>query len=201
MIRCALSILAVIASVARSSFAQTPPPEPDAYSVTTRIQITGPVIRKTYRLGPKVLVDQHAADAAGNDPSRVLYNLQTKESLTWNPADTSALCLRANFGPREWQDPFEGGADLAMKDVKQTGTETIHGVATVILESDRKPGFRLWVDPKTGLMWKSQFTAKALGKTIVYFEVTDMSLTPPPALIFDIPSSCNAAKLAAPTTK
>jgi hypothetical protein len=183
-----LSILAATAVLAQSSLAQIPP-EPTAYTVTTRIQITQPTIRKTYRLGSKVLVDVSDAGAAA---TRTLYNLETMESLTWRPADPSAPCVRAGFGPRQWLDPFEGGADLAMKDVKQTGTETIHGVATVILESDRKPGFRLWVDPKTGLMWKSEFTAKQLGKTMTYFEVTDASLTPPPISTFDIPSNCSA---------
>lgn len=189
------SILAATAAVALSSLAQTPPPEPTAYTVTTRISVTSPTIRKTYRLGSKVLVDvrDESASAPG---SRTLYNLQTMESLTWNPTDPSVPCARAAFSPQAWQDPFEGGADLAMKDVKQTGTETIHGVATVILESDKKPGFRLWVDPKTGLMWKSEFTAKTLGKTMTYFEVTDVSLMPPPVSNFDIPSNCSAAQTA-----
>lgn len=197
MIRRVIMILAAIAAVALCSLAQTQPQEPAAYTVATRISVTSPTTRKTYRLGSKVLVDVSDASASSTaSPTRTLYDLQSMKSLTWNPGDPSAQCVRATFAPREWQDPFEGGADLAMKDVKQTGTETVHGVATVILESDKKPGFRLWVDPKTGLMWKSEFTAKASGKTMTYFEVTDVSLTPPPASTFDIPSNCSAAQTA-----
>lgn len=192
MIRCALSILVATAAASLSSLAQIPSSEPTAYTVITQIQVTAPVIRKTYRLGSKVLVD--VSDAGASVPhTRTLYDLQTMKSLTWNPGDPSLACARATFSPQSWQDPFEGGVDLAMKDVKQSGTETIHGVPTVILESDKKPGFRLWVDPKTGLMWKSEFTAKALGKTMTYFEVTDVSFTPPAASTFDIPSTCSAA--------
>jgi hypothetical protein len=192
MVSRVFSIFAATAAVALTSFAQAPPQAPIAYTVTTQFEVTGTVIRKTYRLGSKVLVEVSDARASAAS-TRTLYNLETMKSVSWRPVDPSAPCNFATFSPQAWQDPFEGGADLAMKDVKQTGTENLHGVETVILESDRKPGFRLWVDPRTGLMWKSEFTAKQLGKTLTYFEVTDVSLTPPAESVFDLPSHCRAA--------
>jgi hypothetical protein len=173
------------------------PVEPTAYTVTVRVQITGTVMRTTYRLGSKVLVDQTTpSDAVGEPPgrTRTLYNLETKESLSWNPSDPSAPCTRSHFSGDEWLDFFSGGPDLTMKNVTHAGTETLHGVATVILESSKDPDTtsRLWVDPLTGLMWKAQFVSKKLGQTLTWFEVTDVSLQPPPSSVFAIPARCLA---------
>lgn len=181
-----------LASFARLEAAQ-PPTEPTAYTVVTEFRVTGAVIRTTSRLGAKVRVDVGDAGNASARPTRTLYDLQTMQSMSWVPSDASVPCTRAGFAPGAWLDPFDGAADLAMKDVRQTGAESIHGVPTVILESDTKPGFRLWVDPKTGLMWKSEFSSKKLGTKITYFEVTDVSLAPPPAATFDAPPSCTRA--------
>ncbi len=195
----ALLILAATTVLPASLPAQAPP-EPTVYTVATQYRATGNVIRTTYRMGWKVRVDVGDPDNASARPTRTLYDLQTMESLSWVPSDPSVPCTRTSFAPGAWQDPFDGGSDLAMKDVKQTGTDTIHGVPTVILESDTKPGFRLWVDPKTGLMWKAEFTAKELGAKITYFEVTNVSFKPLPPSAFDAPSNCPAAKTAPPTT-
>src|SRR5271168_3108710 len=163
------------------------PVAPTAYTVTVQIQITGLAVRKTYRLGSKVLVDQSVSPGKTDDPAtgsrtRTLYDLETKESLSWNPADPAQPCARSSFLVDGWLDPFAGGPDLAMKDVKRVGTETVHGIATTILEREDHPDsyFRLWVDPQTGLMLKAQFISKKLGTTTTYFEVMDVSMTPPP---------------------
>ncbi len=200
MLHRALLILAATPVLPASLPAQAPP-ELTAYTVTTQYRITGNVIRTTYRMGWKVRVDVGDADNASARPTRTVYDLQTMESLSWVPSDTSVSCTRTTFAPGAWQDPFEGGSDLAMSDVKQTGTDTIHGAPTVILESDKKPGFRLWVDPKTGLMWKAEFTAKELGTKITYFEVTNVSFKPLPPSAFDLPENCRAAKTARQRTR
>jgi len=197
MLHRALLILAATTVLPASLPAQAPP-ESTVYTVTTQYRATGNVIRTTYRLGSKVRVDVGDAGTAPSKPTRTVYDLQTMESLSWVPSDTSVPCTRTTFAPDAWQDPFEGGSDLAMNDVKQTGAETIRGVATVILESDRKPGFRLWVDPKTGLMWKAEFTAKELGTKITFFEVTNVSFKPLAPSTFEVPSNCSASKTAPP---
>jgi len=193
---CQRNPLAVAAAIVLASLAAAAqaPSEPAAYTVVTQFGATGAVIRTTSRLGAKVRVDVGDPRNASARPTRTLYDLQTLESLSWVPSDASVPCTRSTFAPGAWQDPFEGAADLAMTDVKQTGVETIHGVPTVILESEKKPGFRLWVDPKTGLMWKAQFTPSGSSTKMTYFEVTDVSLAPPPAATFDVPSFCTRTR-------
>jgi len=169
--------------------------EPTAYSVTVRYQITGPALRTTHRLGSKVLVDQVPSpgippSAPPSQPTRTLYFLDTGRSLSWEPANPSAPCSRGSFQGDAWLDPFSGANDLTRPGVTQLGSETIHGIAARILVSPAKPGFRLWVDPRTGLMLKAAFTPPSSQKSILWFEVTDLHLEPPPAALFAIPSQC-----------
>lgn len=171
------------------------PAEPTAYTVTVKYQITGAALRTTYRLGSKVLVDQVPSpgippSAAPAATTRTLYFLDTGHSLTWEPANTGAACTRSSFQGDAWIDPFSGAADLAMPGVTQLGSEVIHGMPTMILVSNAKPGFKLWVDPKTGLMLKAEFTPPSSDKAIIYFEVTEVRLEPPPAALFEIPARC-----------
>lgn len=200
MSRGVLMLFASASALAASAPAPVPP-EPAAYAVTTEFRTTGDVPRTTYRLGSKVRVDMGDAGNASAKPTRTLYDLQTMESFSWVPSDASVACTLRTFAPGAWQDPFEGGSDLAMKDVKQTGSETIRGAATVILESDKKPGFRLWVDPQTGLMWKAEFTPQETGKKITYFEVTNVSFKPLPPSTFELPANCSGARTDPPPTK
>lgn len=189
--------IAAPAALALSSVALHPqtPVEPTAYTVTVQFQITGTARRTTYRLGSKVLVD--SVPSPGIPPSstpatttRTLYSLDTGQSLSWDPADPAAGCKRSNFHGDAWLDPFSGAADFAVPGVTQAGGEVIHGIATKILVSKSKPGIRLWVDPKTGLMLKAEFTPPSLGRAITYFEVTEVRLEPPPTSIFEIPAHC-----------
>jgi len=182
------------------------PAEPTAYTITVQYQITGTALRTTYRLGSKVLVDQ--APSPGIPPNvtpaaatRTLYFLDTGQSLSWEPANTAAACTRRSFQGDAWLDPFSGAADLAMPDVTQVGSEAIHGIAAKILVSKAKPGFRLWVDPKTGLMLKAEFTPLSSDRAITYFEVTGAHIEPPPAALFEIPAHCPANPEASKSTR
>jgi hypothetical protein len=189
--------IAASAALAFSSMAfhAQAPAEPTAYSVVVQYKITGTALRTTYRLGSKVLVDQVPSPGIPPSPTlaaptRTLYFLDTGQSLTWEPANTTAACTRGSFQGDEWLDPFSGAADLATPDVTQLGSEVIHGIATMILRSKAKPGFKLWVDPKTGLMLKAEFTPPSSDKAITYFEVTEAHFEPPPAALFEIPAHC-----------
>ncbi|MGA8530033.1 MAG: hypothetical protein WB622_09985 [Acidobacteriaceae bacterium] len=173
------------------------PVEPTAYTVQVKFQITGTAIRTTSRLGSKIVVD--LIPSPGIPPTavpaastRTLYLLDTGESVSWEPANPAAGCKRSSFQGGAWLDPFSGAADFAMPGVTQAGSETIHGIATEILVSKAKPGFRLWVDPKTGLMLKAEFTPPSSDKAMTYFEVTEVHLEPPPAALFEIPAMCAA---------
>jgi len=173
------------------------PAEPTAYTVTVKYEITGTALRTTYRLGSKVLVDRVPSPGIPPSPTpaaptRTLFFLDTGQSLSWAPADPTAACKRGSFHGDAWLDPFSGAADFAMPGVTQLGSETIHGIATKILVSKAKPGFKLWVDPKTGLMLKAEFTPPSSGKAVTWFEVTEVNLGPPPAALFAIPARCAA---------
>ncbi|MGC2497084.1 MAG: hypothetical protein WA374_05045, partial [Acidobacteriaceae bacterium] len=173
--------------------------EPTAYTVTVRYQITGPALRTTYRLGSKVLVETVPSSGippspTPASPTRTLYFLDTGRSLSWTPSDTTAACRRGSFQGDAWLDPFSGAADLAMPDVHQVGSDVLHGIAAKILVSSAKPGFKLWVDPKTGLMLKAEFTPPSSSKALPYFEVTEVHLAPPPAALFTIPSGCGTQR-------
>lgn len=190
--RFALSAALALYSVA---FHAQSPPEPTAYTVTMQFQVTGAAVRTTYRLGSKVLVDSVPspgipASPAPAIPTRTLYLLDTGQSVSWEPANPSAGCQRGTFQGDAWQDPFSGAADFALPGVTQSGTEILQGIAARILVSKAKPGFRLWVDPKTGLMLKAEYTPPSTNKAIPYFEVTEVHLEAPPAALFQIPAHC-----------
>jgi hypothetical protein len=189
-----IAALAALAFSCVASHAQSLA-EPTAYTVTVQYQITGTALRTTYRLGSKVLVDQIPspgipASATPAAPTRTLYFLDTRQRLSWEPSNTTAACTRGSFQRDEWLDPFAGAADLALPGVTQVGSGTVRGIATKILVSKAKPGIRLWVDPKTGLMLKAEFTPPSSDKAITYFEVTEVHLEPPPAALFEIPAHC-----------
>ncbi len=171
------------------------PAEPTAYTVTAQYEITGTALRTTRRLGSKVLVDQVPSpgippSATAAAPTRTLYSLDTGQSLSWEPANAAAACKHDSFHGDEWIDPFSGLADFAMPGVTEAGSEVIHGIAAKILTSQAKPGFKLWVDPKTGLMLKTEYTPPSSDKAITYFEVIEIHLEPPPAALFVIPAQC-----------
>jgi hypothetical protein len=197
MLRSTLFGIAAPAALAFSCatlYAQAPA-EPTAYTVTVEFHITGLAVRTTYRLGSRVLVD--AVPSPGIPPSttpgaptRILYSLDTGQSLSWDPANAATACKAGSFQGDEWLDPFSGAADLAKTGVTEVGSENIHGIPAKILVSKAKPAIRLWVDPKTGLMLKAEFTPPSSEKSIPYFEVTEVRLEPPPAALFEIPAHC-----------
>lgn len=181
------------------------PTEPVEYTVAVQYHITGAALRTTYRLESRVLVDQipssgipPSANLAA--PTRTLYFLDSGRSLTWEPANPEVACTRGSLRGDAWLDPFSGAADLATPAVIQLGSEVIHGISTKILRSAAKPGFKLWVDPKTGLMLKAEFKPPSSDKAITYFEVTEVHFEPPSAALFEIPARCRPDSKSSNTT-
>jgi hypothetical protein len=154
-------------------------------------------VTKTYRLGSKALVDQFNATDPKAAHTRSLYDLATHKNLSWSWPDSSGGCGTGTFSG-DWGDPFTGAADLTGPGAKQVGAETIHGFATRIMEGSASGAtVKAWVDTKYGLLMKAQLSqAGSPLKTIM--EVTDISLTQPPASVFAIPASCAAAAAAPP---
>ena len=185
------------------------PVEPPGYAVTMHVQMAGAgAVTKTYRLGSKILVDQTIPRGEmEEDPHRTrirtLFNLDTKQSISWDPVDESVPCKRSNFTADDWEDPFAGGAVLADPEVRHAGKATIHGFATTILEStdDRILAIREWVDPQTGLILKAQLFSPQEGKTKPFSEVTDVSLAAPPASVFEVPERCSVFAVVPETRK
>lgn len=172
---------------------------PTAYTVTANNSMAGPVTTvKTYRLGSKVVVDERTpAPVAGGFANRhALYDLQKMEKFTWDPVNKSVACDKATFSG-DWGDPFALSEDLARRGPRQTGTETLHGFTTKIVEFTSPDGpMKAWVDIKTNMVVKLQFTP-AGGAPITMTEVTAVSLAPPPASEFAIPANCSTASVRA----
>jgi len=177
------------------------PEEPSAYTVSVQHLSGNGAVVTAYRLGPQVLVDYTGdpMNSTQGTHKRMLLNLETKLRLTWDRVDASVPCVRSNFTPEDrhgddLQDLFIGGAALVSKSAKQLGTETIHGIATRILETTNDPNFatRMWVDPRTGLVLRARFVFPARGLGRPWFEVTRVSFEPPPASLFDVPQQCDA---------
>ncbi len=174
--------------------------EPAAYTVTVNDFPAGATaVTKTYRLGSKVLVEQRGprGEVNGSDLTthqRTLYDFATMKSLRWDPDHDSVPCERGIFTAADWRsgsgddywgDPFVGSDRFEKEGAKQMGAETIHGFATRIWAND---SVKVWVDTRTGLVMKLQMLME--GGSLTIFRVTDVSLTPPPASVFEIPPNC-----------
>ncbi len=208
-----LIFLAVtVAATLAAALPAQKPVEPMAYAVTMQYQAVGPkALTTTYRLGQKVVVDrtvppEEAYGNFGRTHTRTLLNFETRRSLRWDPLDPSAPCVRSNFLPDDtnvWDNPFVSASDLASTDMKQVGTATLHGISAKVLQStdDRLLAAKLWVDPRTGLILKTQFISPQTGSGRAYAEVTDFSLNAPPASIFQVPAQCDAFPVIPKTAK
>ena len=172
---------------------------PTAYTVTARNPTLGAGGEtKTYRLGSKALVDQSGtpAEVTGDTHTvnlRTLIDLDKRESLTWDPINNSATCVKEMI-TGDWGDPFAGASMLAKQGARQVGGETIRGYATRIVETPggRKGTTRVWVDTATGLVVKEQVTPPGEAAQTV-MEVTNVSLSAPAASVFEVPASCAEA--------
>ena len=170
--------------------------EPTAYTVTANNPTLGiKGVTNIYRLGQWVLVDQSGTpkEVAGSNHTvgmRTLYDLDKKESLSWDPVHDSATCVKGRISG-DWGDPFGGAAVLSREGARQVGAETVRGFATKIVEATPGPRgtIRTWVDSGTGLVVKQQMTPP--GETAqILMEVTSVNLSAPDASIFAVPASC-----------
>ena len=110
------------------------PSPPTAYTVTQ----LGPGMESTiYRSGAKALSEATIPGADGKAThTRTLYDLQAHTTLSWDPADASS-CGNGSFSG-DWGDPFATSnqilTDAKSKGAKETGAETLNGIATKVLE-------------------------------------------------------------------
>lgn len=153
-----------------------------------------PVTMKVYRDGDRGMVDIIKRPVAGGIPvtrPRSFYDLVNHKVFSLDLNGNPPVCGAGTFGG-DWGDPFEMTAGL-MDDVnkqnpKQTGTETLNGFETRVLESTTgKDKIKVWLDTKYGMLVK----ADAGGTTLI--EVKQLTLGPPTAGLLKVPASCAAA--------
>jgi hypothetical protein len=151
---------------------------------------------KIYRNGAKAVLDSQSVDTPTAFHTRALFDLNTKQSLSWDLLDSSRPCGKSNFG-NDWGDPFVTSAqmtsELAQQNARQVRTETYLGFPAKVLEVSSPDGtMRAWVDVKTGLVLKAQMVP-ASGAPQNLIEVKQLSYAPPPASAFALPANCAEA--------
>ena len=174
-----------------------------AYTVTANNSMLGPNVTITVQRSGSNAVIEETSPTNKNAVTRTFFNLKTNQSLSWNPAELSAGCSPGRFSG-SWGDPFAESADLTAQlskdNVKQAGTEVVHGFSTKVFETPVPDGagfMKAWVDAKYGLIVKLQMFPTT-GEPRTLTEVTEMSLTSPPDSVFTLPAACAAAAAAPP---
>jgi hypothetical protein len=188
------SVLGSCAVVLRGQTAASP----TAYVVTANNWMKGPLaVTKTYRLGSKALVEQNStpAEVAGVShtvQTRTIYDLDKKESYSWDPLNNSATCVIGSFD-KDWGDPYAGAGDLIKRGAKQIGTEMVGGFQTRVLELvEPARRTKAWVDTQTGMVVKLELTSEgSTARTLL--EVTNVSLESPPESMFALPVICGGS--------
>jgi hypothetical protein len=172
---------------------------PDAYTITEVNSMFGPAITmQIYRDGSKVLVDQSNATAIGSQGShlRTLYDLATRQNFTWDVSNQAVPCTGGNFSG-DWGDPFafsaEMNADLARQKAVPAGGATVNGIPTRVYAAKTPDGeARAWIDLKYGLLIRLMMGQKN-GEPQTMFEVKQLSLEKPEAVMFVLPPGCSDA--------
>jgi len=175
--------------------AQTAQP-PQAYSLTEVNAMMGPsMTMKIDRDGLQVVVETTMATQPGAAPApashtRSYYDLQKHKSFTLDLDNAAAVCSRGDFSGG-WDDPFETLAklmkELAPQNPRQTGSETVNGFATKVIETAAGPDqTKAWVDTTYGLV------VKLLVSSQTVLEIKRLSLAKPPAALFVVPEKCGA---------
>ncbi|MFZ0818740.1 MAG: hypothetical protein WAM91_01630 [Candidatus Acidiferrales bacterium] len=176
--------------------AQNAPP-PEAYSVTLVVSMFGPAQNmQIYRDGMKAVIEQSyppPQPGAQVGHTRALFDLKEHTSITWDLMQSSEPCSKSNFSG-DWGDPFasstEMNAELGASHATDLGTETVIGIAAKVSQATTNDGvFKIWMDPKSGLMLKLQMTPKD-GPMRTMVEVKQVSFGRPPMSVFTLPASC-----------
>jgi hypothetical protein len=172
-------------------------PAPEAYTITEVNSMFGPAVTlQIYRDGSKVLVDQSNATAAGGQGShlRTLYDLSTHQNFTWDASNHAVPCTGGTFAG-DWGDPFAFSAgmdaDLANQKAAPAGGATVNGIPTRVYAAKTPDGeARAWIDLKYGLLIRLMMGQKN-GEPQTLFEVKELSLAKPEAVMFVLPPGCS----------
>jgi hypothetical protein len=192
-----LGSIALLLASSGGTQAQT---APTAYIITQVNSMMGlPVTMKIYRDGSKALIESsHASDGGKVAHTRTFYDLAAGTTVSWDADNAVSGCGNGKFRG-SWGDPFEDSAsmnaDFAKDGAKETGSETLLGIATKVFAVSNTSGvFKAWVDLKTGLLLKLEMAPPSAPKQTM-LEVTAYSPTKPSADVLTAPKACiDAAK-------
>jgi hypothetical protein len=171
---------------------------PTTYSVVEINSMLGmPVTQHIYRDGSHAVIENQSGDTL----VRAIYDLDAHKNVSWDLRKPQAGCGTTNFSG-DWGDPFSGDdlmGELKKEHIKQTGTETVNGFATNVLETDgtgpSKLKAKAWIDQKYGFFVK--VAVEQNGQMTTMLELKSATFAPPPSGMFKIPAFCNAAVKAA----
>jgi hypothetical protein len=169
---------------------------PDAYSATVVNAMFGsPVAMQVQRDGPRATVEQ--VTGSGNH-IRTFYDLEKHLTYTVTLNHPEVPCGASRFSG-DWGDPFETSASL-MQDIgkanpKATGSETVNGFASKVMEADVQGAgkVKVWIDNQYGMVVKAQ-----VG-TLTIIEVKQLKVGKPPAAALVLPAACASAPPPPPT--
>jgi hypothetical protein len=172
---------------------------PQAYSLT-EVNTMMHSTRQVYRNGSKAVVDQTfppSQPGSQGTRTRTLYDLERHASFTWNLVDTSQPCGGPAVWSGDWGDPFVSSAqtisDFAQAHPRQTGAETINGLATEVYEvATPQIKAKYWVDTQTGLIVRMD-AAMGDQPMTTGSEIRQLTLVAPPASTFTLPPICAKA--------
>jgi hypothetical protein len=149
-----------------------------------------PVTMHIYRDGSHAVIENQS----GTTHVRSIYDLDAHTNVSWDLAKPQAGCGTSKFSG-DWGDPFSADdlmGELKKEHAKQTGTETVNGFATNVLETDgtgpSKLKAKAWIDQKYGFIVKI-----SLDQVNPIIELKSVTFAPPPSGMFKIPAFCNAA--------
>lgn len=173
-----------------------------AYTVTENMALMGPagptMLTTIYRDGNRVLFDKSHGPDKDNPQGyhiRSYDDLAAHTSYTWDLIHPEGGCGTATFSG-DWGDPFAtAGAskdELTKAGAKEAGMETVNGFTAKIYTVDvQGTAVKAWIDAKSGMLIKEQLS-QANSPPVVMVDVKQVSMTAPPASVFELPASCKA---------
>ena len=166
---------------------------PSAYRITLTSSLYGePQIVTIARSGSKALVDEVSTEKTAHTSihSRTLYDLDANTVTSWAWPNPPACYTSAFAG--DWGDPFIAAAALTGPDAKLADIQTVNGMTVNVMTApapDRN-SYKVWIDSRTGLMLRAHLIPADNGPERPLLDVTEISLTAPPADTFALPAAC-----------
>jgi hypothetical protein len=196
----------LVPSFAALLYAQAQTPQTYSLTEDPAIAIVAPTVVKLSRDGPKEVVDQVIPASPGRPKefrNHIVYDFQAHKIYTKVLSDASVPCSVMDYtspgAPPEF-DVISGAADLMQEftdsgklQPKQTGSETVNGIAANVFEiaapQANEGKMRIWL-AATGNYPLKMVGIAPDGTQQTMIEVKQLSFAKPPASAFAPPSGC-----------